>query len=152
MLTYESNYPCRSVYANGLEEITQLDNFQAAAIGLTSDVPLLSPNLSLMRKLLVIWRDRNNFQHLIRPLRTMFVVIVCFVCAWLPAAILALIGQFMPMPTIGPYLKTAVMLIANSYIAFNPIVYVLTDEPFRRQMSRILHRFDTGASRATSGV
>uniref|UniRef100_A0A914WSE9 G-protein coupled receptors family 1 profile domain-containing protein n=1 Tax=Plectus sambesii TaxID=2011161 RepID=A0A914WSE9_9BILA len=65
-----------------------------------SATPQLSPNQSQLTKLLVIWHDRQNFQHIIRPLRTMFIVIVCFVCAWLPYAVMAVVGQFVSFRTI----------------------------------------------------
>jgi hypothetical protein len=106
--------------------------------------PIASPQLfsdrALPTKLLIIWRDRQNFQHLIGPLRTMLAVTVCFVCAWLPYAAMAIIGPFVSFQDVGPYVTEVAGLLAKSYVALDPIVYVLTDEAFRQQMFRIVYR------------
>jgi hypothetical protein len=107
-----------------------------------SALPQFSSDLGLFTKLMIIWRDRRNCQSLIRPLRTMFIVSVCFVCAWLPYAVLVTLGQFVSFDWIGPYLVVIAGLIAKSYVAFNPVIYVLTDETFRRRMLGILHLVD----------
>lgn len=82
----------------------------------------------------------------------MLVVTICFVCAWLPYAILSVIGQFVSFQTVGPYANTAAALIAKSYIAFDPVVYVLMDESFRKRMLNIFQRLDVGASRGTTEI
>jgi hypothetical protein len=76
-------------------------------------------------------------------------VTICFVCAWLPYALLATLGQFMSFDWIGPYLVAFAGLVAKSYVAFDPIIYVLTDGAFRRRMLGILHCVDIGPSKAT---
>jgi hypothetical protein len=96
--------------------------------------------LGLFPKLMIIWQDRRNFQHLIRPLRTMLMITVCFVCIWLPYAVLAVLGQFVSFESSGPYLVAAAGLLAKSYIAFDPVIYILTDETFQKSMKEILLR------------
>jgi hypothetical protein len=114
-----------------------------------SALPQLSSDLGLFTKLMIIWHHKRNFQSLIRPLRTMFMVTVCFVCVWLPYAVLAALGQFISFGWFGPYLVAIAALIAKSYVAFDPVIYALTDESFRRRMLQILHRVDIEPSRAT---
>lgn len=94
-------------------------------------------SLGVLSKLVVIWRERRNCQHLIRPMKIMLLTTVCFVCAWLPYAVFAIVKQFFFIDqTIEPYIVAAAGLLAKSYIAFDPIVYVLTDDSFREHMCR----------------
>jgi hypothetical protein len=77
----------------------------------------------------------------------MFLVIVCFVLVWLPYAILAVLAQFLNSESIGSYAVTAAGLLAKSYVAFDPVIYVLTDESFCRRMLGILRRIEIVNSR-----
>jgi hypothetical protein len=79
----------------------------------------------------------------------MFIITVCFVFAWLPYAALAILAQFVPSKFIGSYAVTAAGLMAKSYVAFDPVIYVLTDESFRRRMFDIFSRVQIANSQAS---
>lgn len=60
----------------------------------------------------------------IRVTCMVLLMIVAFLIAWLPYAILALIIQFGDASIVTPALAVAPALLAKSSICYNPIIYV----------------------------
>ncbi|KAL1489761.1 hypothetical protein ABEB36_013696 [Hypothenemus hampei] len=72
------------------------------------------------------------------------VMILAFLIAWTPYAIMALLVQFGDPSIITPSTGVLPALIAKSSICYNPIIYVGLNSQFRQSMKRLLRKQSIG--------
>lgn len=86
--------------------------------------------------------------------KTMLIIILAFILAWSPFAIVALIGQFGPKHVISPLAATIPSIFAKSSSAYNPIIYAFRDRLMRNsidsQFFRCIWRKKTKSNRSRS--
>ncbi|CAH0560928.1 unnamed protein product [Brassicogethes aeneus] len=67
------------------------------------------------------------------------VMVVAFLFAWTPYAVVSLIAQFWDASLISPVISVVPALIAKSSICYNPIIYVGMNTQLRKSFLEMLH-------------
>ncbi|KAB0799483.1 hypothetical protein PPYR_07363 [Photinus pyralis] len=78
---------------------------------------------------------------------SIFVMIVAFLTAWMPYAVMALVAQFGAKNSITPAMGVIPAILAKSSVCYNPVIYVAFNTQFRHswmQMFSKARRRDTG--------
>ena len=74
-------------------------------------------------------------------MRTALIIIglvVLFIVAWLPYAVVAMIGLFGNQASLTPYVSSVAGLFAKTSTVYNPIVYALIHPKFKRKLKSYL--------------
>ena len=76
----------------------------------------------------------------IKACRTCATIVALFLVAWTPYLIIALIGVFGDRTLVTPMVNAIPSLFAKSSCVYNPIVYALKNQKFRRAILSLMGR------------
>lgn len=76
-----------------------------------------------------------------------FIIIICFLTAWTPYAIVSAVGQFGDKDILSPLVTAIPGIFAKTSVVFNPIVYGLSHPHFRSALRTLNSRSCCSTSR-----
>ncbi len=81
---------------------------------------------------------KTRLRRMRRSARTLGLIIGGFVICWLPFFVVATVAPFCSWCTVPPSVNSVVLWLGYSNSLFNPAIYAIWDQSFRRSFKRIL--------------
>uniref|UniRef100_A0A8D8Q7C5 Rhodopsin, GQ-coupled n=2 Tax=Cacopsylla melanoneura TaxID=428564 RepID=A0A8D8Q7C5_9HEMI len=95
-------------------------------------------NYTLAYKLAMPIQRATPLNSAVRTAQILLMLVICFLLAWTPYAVITFIGQFGDQSLVTPWLSATPAIFAKASVVYNPLIYGLSHPSFKSLMKQYM--------------